>query len=342
MEDHWRATHLVPDGGLPTWSEPDASRPSDNSLAPGLEVRMLSARGEWVNVQCANEWTTWVQSKTLLALPPVVPANGQQDGGPPAAGPATGLRGFLDQLAKPGNGLWAGAAALGVGALTSYLLWPILAIPGKALKDAIPRGNCTTETPGSQSMYLCSVKAGTLTALGPFITIVVAVVFRQPIATQLRKLTKSLPTNSGVLLTPVFATAMFTMVHAAVHDNTADQSGIVPQRMFPALVGLFTFGAGRLAPAVARRYGDAIDARNRVPAVLRIVVALAIPLVSSYLLTNQQRVSDTAFKEQFIALLTLFTSYAAFVPRDGDFLGAGQRLLATKAQRRLARTEKPR
>jgi hypothetical protein len=182
-------------------------------------------------------------------------------------------------------------------------------------------------------MYFCSVKAGFLTALGPLLTVVVVILFRSPLTRQVQKLTAKLPRSSGMFVSPVLATGIFTMVHASVHDKTADMTGIVPQRMFPALIGLFTFGAARLAPAVATRWGSAIDKRNHIPGFVRLLIALAVPLLSSYALTNQERVSDTALKEQTIALLTLFTSYAAFVPRDGDFLSAGQRLLSARLAR---------
>ena len=330
MPSEWHPTHAVPAGGMPTWSAPDLNVESDNALAGGLEVEVVEQHHDeyraWARVRCSNEWTAWVDGALLVGV-------AAQTVGPPAAEPAKSSS-FFDQLAKPGNGLLAGAVALGAGAAVSYLLWPLLAIPGKVLKDAIPRGNCTGETPGSSGMYFCSVKAGTLTALGPFITVVVALVFRQPLAGLVRKLTRTLPSNSNVLVTPVMATAMFTMTFAAIHDKTADQSGLVPQRMFPALVGLFTFAASRVAPTVSNRYGAAIDRRNSIPVAARVVLALAVPLVASYMLTNQERVSDTALKEQTIALLTLGTSYAALVPRDGDFLGAGQRFLAAHAQRR--------
>jgi hypothetical protein len=322
MSDDWRPTHVVPPQGLPTWEVPDASRASDNSLAGGLEVQVLTENEGWANVLCSNAWSAWVDAAKLTPIP------------------STKENAFLDQLAKPGNGLLAAGVTLALGSALSYLAWPLLAIPGKAMKDVIPRGNCTSETPGSSGMYFCSVKAGFLTALGPLLTVVIAIVFRRPIAAQLQKLTRKLPRNSSTLLTPLVATAMFTMVHASVHDKTADQTGVVPQRMFPALIGLFTFGVARLAPAVSQRFSNRIDARDRFPVVLRVVVALAIPLGASYFLTNQERVSDTALKEQLIAVLTLFTSYAALVPRDGDFLGAGQRLMNTKLQRGVARAGK--
>ena len=315
MADGWAPTHQVAGASLPTWAVPDANLPSDNVLAAGLEVELVASQGGWAQVRCSNGWSAWVDAARLQPIP--------AGGGPVATGWAAQLE----------NGWVAGAAALVAGVVVSYLLWPILAIPGKILKDAIPRGNCTNELPGSGAMYVCSVKAGLLTALGPFLTVVVAVVFRKPLAAQVAKLTAKLPPASRVLVAPVLATAAFTMVHASVHDQTADLSGLVPQRMFPALVGLFTLGASRLGPAVARRYGGSIAARDRFPLALRLLGALAVPLLASYVLTNQDRVSDTALKEQVVALLTLFTSYAALVPADGDFLGAAQRALGRRRTR---------
>jgi hypothetical protein len=318
MAADWVPTHVVPAGGLPTWTAPDPTSDSSDTLDAGVEVVLVSEHEGWGEVLCSNGWSCWVDVNQLVAL------DGAAKGG-----------GLLDQITS--NGLLSAIAVLVVGGATSYLLWPVLALPGKALKDAIPRGNCTSETPGSSGMYFCSVRAGFLTALGPLLTIVVAIVFRRPLAAQLQKLTAKLPRNSSMFFTPVLATGMFTMVHAAIHEETADQSGIVPQRMFPALIGLFTFGATRLAPAISRKWGASIDKRDRIPALVRALLALAIPLLSSYALTNQERVTETALKEQSVALLTLFTSYAAFVPRDGDFLGAAQRLLSSRAMRGRAR-----
>lgn len=235
---------------------------------------------------------------------------------------------ILEQIAA--SGLLSGVTVFVVGAVGSYALWDLLAVPGSLLKGAIPRGGCTAEVPGTTAMYFCSVKAGFLTALGPLLTLIAALVFRRPLATQLQKLTKRLPAASTPLIAPLLSTLLFSLVHASVHENTDNQTGIVPQRMFPALVGLFTFGATRLGPTIAKRFASNIEARNKVPPAARMALSLGVPLVLSYLLTNQERVTNTAQKEQVIALLTLTTTYAAFIPRDGDFLGAGTRLLSNR------------
>jgi hypothetical protein len=284
----------------------------------GLPVQLEAERDGWASVRCSNGWSGWVDGRRLE----------------PHAAPTSGsAAGFLDRLQQPGSTWLALASAGGVGVLTSLLLWPLLAIPGNILKDAIPRGDCIGRTPGTSSMYFCSAKVGFLTALGPLLALVGAVVFRRPLGDGLARLTSSLPSGSSTLVVPAVATGLFTLVHASVHANTADQSGIVPQRMFPAVIGVATLAAGRLGPAVARRFGPAIRSRDRIPVPLRALVALAIPIAFAYVTMNQDRVSETATKEQLVALLTLGTSYAALVPADGDLMGAATRLLARRAAR---------
>jgi hypothetical protein len=61
-------------------------------------------------------------------------------------------------------------------------------------------------------------------------------------------------------------------------------------------------------------------------------------MVVAYVIMRQDRVTETAAKEQIVALLTVFLSYSALVPRDGDFLGAAERLLMGKGMSRLRRS----
>ena len=316
----WTPTHRVPDGGLAAWAAPDTGERPAAELAAGLPVELVAERDGWASVRCSNGWMGWVDGRRLEAGP----------GAP--AGPATAT-GFLDRLQQPGGTWLALASAGGVGVVTSLLLWPLLAVPGNILKDAIPRGNCIGKIPGTSSMYVCSAKVGFLTALGPLLALVAAVVFRRPLGDGLARLTSNLPSGSSTLVVPAVATSLFTLVHASVHANTADQSGILPQRMFPAVVGVATLAASRLGPAVAKRFGPALRSRDRIPLPVRAVVALAVPMLFAYVTMNQDRVSETATKEQVVALLTLGTSYAALVPADGDLMGAASRLLTRRGTR---------
>lgn len=72
----FRPTHIVPQDGLPAWETPDLSRPTV-PLDAFLPVRLLSRRGEWGEILCANGWSAWVDGRLLLAVPQPPPTGGR-------------------------------------------------------------------------------------------------------------------------------------------------------------------------------------------------------------------------------------------------------------------------
>jgi hypothetical protein len=64
----FRATHVVPAEGLPSWAGPDPSEPSA-PLDPLLPVQLTDSRGDWARVLCSNGWSTWVDGRMLVSLP---------------------------------------------------------------------------------------------------------------------------------------------------------------------------------------------------------------------------------------------------------------------------------
>ncbi|WP_063804243.1 hypothetical protein [Streptomyces roseifaciens] len=68
-------THVVPPGGLATWTAPDGTVPTQ-PLDPLLPVRLVERRGEWGQVMCSNGWAAWTDARLLVSLPQ----------GPPGAG----------------------------------------------------------------------------------------------------------------------------------------------------------------------------------------------------------------------------------------------------------------
>ncbi|MGW6572357.1 hypothetical protein ACWGAN_09265 [Streptomyces sp. NPDC054945] len=71
----FRPTHVVPQEGLSAWEGPDVSRPTV-PLDPFLPVQLLSRRGEWGEVLCANGWSAWVDGRLLVAVPHPPPTVG--------------------------------------------------------------------------------------------------------------------------------------------------------------------------------------------------------------------------------------------------------------------------
>ncbi|MEV4194167.1 hypothetical protein AB0J65_22645, partial [Streptomyces toxytricini] len=72
----FRPTHVVPQSGMPAWEEPDVSRPTV-PLDPFLPVQLLSRRGEWGQILCANGWSAWVDGRLLVAVPQPPPTGGR-------------------------------------------------------------------------------------------------------------------------------------------------------------------------------------------------------------------------------------------------------------------------
>lgn len=71
-------THVVPQGGVPAWNEPDGSQSPAANLAAGTELEIDEQQGQWAKVEGANGWTGWVDGGRLVArssVPPAAPAS---------------------------------------------------------------------------------------------------------------------------------------------------------------------------------------------------------------------------------------------------------------------------
>jgi len=51
---------------------------------------------------------------------------------------------------------------------------------------------------------------------------------------------------------------------------------------------------------------------------VRLIVLVVAPMVLSYIITNQDRVSQTATKEQVVVLFALSLGFLMLAPRSGD------------------------
>ncbi|MEV8531715.1 hypothetical protein [Streptomyces sp. NPDC051211] len=86
-------THVVPHDGLPAWETPDLSLPTA-ALDPFLPVQLVSRRGEWGEILCANGWSAWVDGRLLVAVPQPPPTAGRPLGRAEDPGP------LLDRTAE--------------------------------------------------------------------------------------------------------------------------------------------------------------------------------------------------------------------------------------------------
>jgi lipid-A-disaccharide synthase-like uncharacterized protein len=207
------------------------------------------------------------------------------------------------------------AFVFGICAIIPLFLGSVLGWPTREIKDALPDWNCVGETPGSNGMYLCSAKVGALAIAAPVILLIIIFIFRKPLIGLVTRLNSKLPEILQFILPPVFATIVFTMAWAGFHEETWDQSGILPHKIFPAFIGLFTYTVGRFGPGIQQSLSHYFNGRDKVPVLFRYLLVLAIPMGISYLITDQDRVSQEALKEQFVCLVALVVAFLLVSPR---------------------------
>ncbi len=229
------------------------------------------------------------------------------------------------------SGLLAAAAVFVCALALSYALWVPAGLPARVIDAPIPETTCVSETPGTTGMHACAARVAALTMVGPVALTVLVVLFRKQVIGGVKRLAPWLPAESDILVAPLLATLFFLLSWSGIHASTGWQTGVLPQKMFPAVVGLFTFASRWYGPAVDRRFSGYFDIRDRIPGAIRLLVTIAIPVAVSILLTNQERVSDTALKEQAVVLLGLLLAYLLMVPRGGDIVAGVQRMVPRKA-----------
>ena len=243
------------------------------------------------------------------------------------------LTDFLVSVGSEKTGIMAAVVVFVVCLALAYATWWPLSQPSKAIRDILPNATCTGKTPGTTSMYICSAKVGALQVVGPVVMMGLVYVFRRQIKAWLNKTLPSMPEEGRFLFAPVIATLAFTLSWAGFHYDTADLNGLLPQRMFPVVIAIFTFGVARWGPALQRSFAGFFAWRDTFPVAARLAVLIGVPILLSYLITNQDRVSDTATKEQEVVIVALALGFLMLAPRQGNVLaGMGQTVAGLKRQ----------
>lgn len=226
-------------------------------------------------------------------------------------------------------------------AVVSCIAWYPLGGPVYGINFAFRGIGCANVTPGSLQMFFCSAGVGLLQLLVPAIVTVVVFMLRRPLMRRVERIAPRLPQGIQFLVAPAVATCIFVIVWAGIHYTLATQVGLLPQIIFPAVVGLFTFIVVRYGAHLQRTLDPFFESRDRVPKWLRFVGVIAIPFLISILITQPWRQVVTAGPQlqHFIVLVGLVTAFLLLAPRAGklapvavraDATGAGR----TKGQRR--------
>jgi hypothetical protein len=234
---------------------------------------------------------------------------------------------FFNKLQSDKSGFLSLLVVMVLGALLSLVLWELFVLPAKAINGVLPDANCVSEQPGTSAMRLCGAKVAAVKMVGPLVLGVLIVVFRTKLAKAVSVLSAKLHPGARPLVAPLLATLLFLLVWAGSHSKTADQDGLLPQKIFPAVIGAYTYSVVRYGPALQHKMAGFFTKRERIPMWVRVLITIAIPTAFSLLITNQDRVSRTAMKEQVVVLLGLAVAYLLLSPRGGDIGASAAKLL---------------
>jgi hypothetical protein len=242
--------------------------------------------------------------------------------------------GFLSSVNNDSSGALAAITIFVFCAVLSIVTWYPLSVPTRLIRAIIPVNlNCTNSTPGSFEMYLCSAGVGLFTIAIPLLSMLVVFIFRKQLMRLIKKLNPKLPEASRFLVMPAFATIIFVISWSGAHKDTGLSWGIMPQIAFPAIIGLFTFIITKFGKKMQLSLKSFFDTRDKIPRILRFVIAAAIPMGISLLITYQDRVSFEALKEQFVVLVSLTIGFLVMAPRSGDLLAGARKALSREQQK---------
>lgn len=199
----------------------------------------------------------------------------------------------------------------------SWVGWDILGIVPQAINAVIPTGSCTSFAPASVGMYLCSALVGLRVVFGSLVLAVAMLILRKPITAIVNLINRAVPTQFRSVLPAVIAAGFFAVVWSGSHATTGSLWGILPHRGFAAAVGLFVQITMLWGPGFMTRHATFFGIRDRLPKIFRWGLVIVVPMVVSLFITAEQRVSNEAFKQQFVVLVGMVAAYVLMTPKSG-------------------------
>ena len=216
------------------------------------------------------------------------------------------------------------AAVAGFGGLIGYYGWDALAVPTREVTvfthDAIELdptrtdpSRCTAD--GSMEAISCFAQSAGWSLIGVIVVMGALFVLRVPILALIRGIIKLLPPFVGPVLTALLATAVFAMSYATIHNQPGFLAdGFIAIELFPAVVGLATFLVASFASSRGAVSRAVFHARDVTPTLIRVVLVIAVPLVTSLLIADDLAGLSPIAQEQLVITTSTVVGALAFVP----------------------------
>lgn len=234
-----------------------------------------------------------------------------------AGGVGVAVLSYLERAAEDRSGIRSTVAVILMSVVVAVVGWVPLGFPAGLITSVVPAGDCGAFD--GALFALCSAKVAALTLAGPVAVLASVFLLRKRIADIVKRNVAKVPDAARFLVGPALATALFTMSWADAHDMPFEWA-LVPQILFPAVIGLFAWVTARWNVEIQARLARVFEARDRFSRRRRVAIAAGVPALIGIVLGLDA--SNGAAKEQLVVLIGLASAYLALVPRTGDVLAA--------------------
>jgi hypothetical protein len=215
------------------------------------------------------------------------------------------------------SGLLGAVAVLAAAVITTLIAWYPLSFPVRLINQfaaAIVPNSCPG-VPGGFLNGLCAGAMGLLTMFGSVVALVLVFVFRKTLRRLLSRLARQLPDEAQFLVKPLIATVVFTMAWAGNAFHFFGRPGLVPDGLFPAVVGLMSYALLRWGPAVQRQLAGLGEMRGRLSTGMRLLVTLGITWLLSLLLTQAFHAPT---RDQLVVVFGMVIAYVLLAPLKAE------------------------
>ena len=202
------------------------------------------------------------------------------------------------------------------GMIVARIFWFLGFIPN-LFRNIIDPGNCSGHQVKTIGMYICSAFVAFKMLIGPLLIMALIYIFRKSIINFIQKNKHQIPADYQFMLAPLVSTLIFTILWSGSHPSITDVDGLMNQRYFPAIVGVFTFVTTEFHTQIQQSLTGFFEKRDRIAKPIRFLIAFAIPFLLSIIITFEDRVSNVAVKEQIIVLISLVSGYLVLLPAKG-------------------------
>jgi len=205
------------------------------------------------------------------------------------------------------------AAVISTCIVVSAIVWIPVSFAARVIGGIL---QCSPTENGALTRYACAGKSAAINLILPIAIALILFLVRKRLASSAARCLQRVPLQLRPLVGPALATLLFAAFWAWNHYSTPFMMGILPQIVFPAAIGTFTYVSKRQNQQTRQRSAPLSWFNDRIPKTMRIVLIAAATISLSWAFGLQRLITGVPLQQQILVLVGLALSYVALSPRQ--------------------------